>query len=67
MCLVDTNRAALTAADIELPSTKYYYDAHFLPYSAEVLASSLDQAIGQRQGDSNSSRDNSHSGESEGR
>ena len=67
MCLVDTKRAVPLAAraDLGLPSTTYYYDAHFLPYSAEVLVSSHGDpagALGRRQGGSNSSRDNSQSG-----
>lgn len=69
MCLVDTKQAAQLAApsDLGLRTTTYYYDAHFLPYSAEVLASSLgsqDPAgaiVARRQG-GNSSRDNSQSG-----
>jgi len=65
MCLVDTKRAVPLAArgDLGLPTTTYYYDAHFLPYSAEVLVTGDPTGtLGRRQGGSNNSRDNSQSG-----
>ena len=71
MCLVDTKRAVPLAAcnDLGVPTTTYYYDAHFLTYSAEVLASSPGSqdpagAIGGRRQGSSSNKDNSQSGKS---
>lgn len=69
MFLVDPDTATLPEADIELPTTKYYYDAHFRPYPAQNLVSSRGvnyHAIDRREGDSNSSRDYPQSGKLEG-